>query len=376
MYQYRMDEPRGHRPSWFTVIVVAVIAGLIGSMAGIYAYPKLFPAENTKIKYTLPQAPEVKTGEYSYTPVVAVAKKVSPAVVGISNIAPGGFFGLGGLEEKSSGSGFIISPDGYIVTNNHVVEGAYELYVSLADGRQMKAKIIGTDPRADLAVIKVNAKNLPVVTLGHSSTLQVGELAIAIGNPLGKEFARSVTVGVISALNRTLTYESGEKSLRLIQTDAAINPGNSGGPLCNAKGEVVGINSAKISIPGFEGMGFAIPIDEAKPIIEQLINKGYVTRPWLGIAGAEISEQEAQYYDIPQGIYIEGVVEGGPADKAGIQAKDIITAINGTKITTMAELTDELFKHKPGEKIKVEVYRLKEGKKYTLEVTLGEKPRE
>ncbi|GAV22945.1 S1C family serine protease [Carboxydothermus pertinax] len=376
MYQYRMDEPPRHRPSWFTLIVVAVIAGLIGSMAGIYAYPKLFPTEKAKVEYSLPQTPEVKSGENIYSPVVAVAKKVSPAVVGISNIAPGGFFGMGGLEEKGSGSGFIISPDGYIVTNNHVVEGAYELYVSLADGRQLKAKIVGTDPRADLAVIKINAKNLPVATLGHSSTLQVGELAIAIGNPLGKEFARSVTVGVISALNRTLTYETGEKSLRLIQTDAAINPGNSGGPLCNAKGEVVGINSAKISLSGFEGMGFAIPIDEAKPIIEQLINKGYVTRPWLGIAGAEISEQEAQYYDLPQGIYIEGVVGGGPAAKAGIRAKDIITAINGKKITTMAELTDELFKYKPGQKIKVEVYRLSEGKKYTLEVTLGEKPSE
>ena len=199
------------------------------------------------------------------TPIVAAAKKVGPAVVGITNKAyVRDIFNRVQLTERGTGSGVIYDKSGLIATNNHVVEGASEIIVSLTDGRSVKGKVLGADAATDLAVVKIDENNLPVADFGDSSTLQVGEPAIAIGNPLGLEFRGSVTAGVISALNRSI--QLGERKFDLIQTDAAINPGNSGGALVNAEGEVVGINSAKIAVSGVEGIGFAIPINSAKPI--------------------------------------------------------------------------------------------------------------
>ncbi|MBQ7760123.1 MAG: trypsin-like peptidase domain-containing protein, partial [Acidaminococcaceae bacterium] len=208
------------------------------------------------------------------TPIVSAAKKVGPAVVGITNKAyVRDFFNRVKFIERGTGSGVIYdAQNGLIATNHHVVEGASEIIVSLTDGRTVKGKVLGEDAATDLAVVKVEEKDLPVAAFGDSDTLQVGEPAIAIGNPLGLEFRGSVTAGVISALNRSI--ELGERKFNLIQTDAAINPGNSGGALVNADGEVIGINSAKIAVSGVEGIGFAIPVNTAKPILDQLADKG------------------------------------------------------------------------------------------------------
>ena len=217
------------------------------------------------------------------TPIVAAAKKVGPAVVGITNKAyVRDIFNRVQLTERGTGSGVIYDKSGLIATNNHVVEGASEIIVSLTDGRSVKGNVLGADAATDLAVVKIDENNLPVADFGDSSTLQVGEPAIAIGNPLGLEFRGSVTAGVISALNRSI--QLGERKFDLIQTDAAINPGNSGGALVNAEGEVVGINSAKIAVSGVEGIGFAIPINSAKPILDELAKKGRVVRPYIGAA--------------------------------------------------------------------------------------------
>ena len=215
------------------------------------------------------------------TPIVQAAKKVGPTVVGITNKAyVRDFFNRVQLAERGYGSGVIYDKSGLIVTNNHVVDGASEIIVSLADGRSAQGKVLGTDAATDLAVVKIDLDNLPVAEFGDSSTVQVGEPAIAIGNPLGMEFRGSVTVGIISALNRSV--EIGEKKFTLFQTDAAINPGNSGGALVNADGEIIGINSAKIGVSNVEGMGFAIPINNVKPIIKELSAKGRVAHPYVG----------------------------------------------------------------------------------------------
>ena len=203
-----------------------------------------------------------------------IAKKAGPAVVGVvSKITTTTYFGLS-QEQEGGGSGIIINSDGYIITNQHVINGATTVKVVLNNGKEYDAKLIGQDRKTDLAVIKIEETNLPTAELGQSSALEVGELAVAIGNPMGLEFAGSVTAGVISALNRTMTVDG--RQYTLIQTDAAINPGNSGGALVNKYGQVIGINTVKIGASGYEGMGFAIPIDIAMPIINELLESGYV----------------------------------------------------------------------------------------------------
>ena len=253
------------------------------------------------------------------TPIVKAAKKVGPTVVGITNKAlVRDYFNRTQLVEKGVGSGVIYSKDGLIATNNHVVEGAKELVVSLPDGRTYPGRVLGTDPTTDLAVVKIDAKeDLPVAEFGDSDSLMVGEPAIAIGNPLGLEFRGSVTTGVISALNRSV--DVGERNFKLIQTDAAINPGNSGGALVNADGQVIGINSAKVAVSGVEGIGFAIPINEAKPILEALAKNGRVARPFLG--ASLIDEETAQRLgfglDLRGGLFVAKLVAGGPAYQIG-----------------------------------------------------------
>jgi len=312
--------------------------------------------------------------------VTAIAKFAGPSIVGIRMTVTSSrrsFYGFSN-SQVGEGSGIIISKDGYIMTNYHVVSSADPksglsnntvLEVFLPDGREAKAVFKGGDEKTDLAVIKIDLKNLPTAVLGSSSELEVGELAVAIGNPLGMEFAGSVTVGVISALNRTVKI--GDKTLNLIQTDAAINEGNSGGALLNSRGEVIGINSAKISASGVEGLGFAIPIDDAKPIIEQLITFGYVRgRPLIGITGREISSVYADFYGVPKGIYITDVSSGSGAAKAGIKAGDILVSLDGKTIETMQDLDKVKEKHKPGDTVKAVVVR--NGNRLTLNLTFGE----
>ena len=292
-----------------------------------------------------------------------IVEKATPSVVGISSTMKAG---------TSTGTGIIMSGDGYIITNGHVVDGATSIMVVISSGDkldQIEGKLVGIDTQTDLAVIKVDRTGLVAAEFGKSSDLQVGELAIAIGNPLGFELAGSVTGGIISALNRDLTIENTQ--LTLIQTDAAINPGNSGGPLVNSFGQVIGITSAKISSEYAEGLGFAIPIDQAKPIIDSLIQYGYVKgRPMLGISGEEITAVVAKYYNLPQGIIIRSIEPSSGAAKSDIKLGDIIVGIDGKAITTMSELNKNKGTHKAGDEVKLTVYR--EGKRLDINVTLTE----
>lgn len=323
----------------------------------------------------------LKAGLVNDTSVVQIAKKVGPSIVGIRMTVRASldqFYNTGNEQSSAEGSGIIIRKDGYIMTNYHVVQYAdprndvkqkVTLEVYLPDKRKVNAKFIGGDLVNDLAVIKVNLKNLPVADLGDSSKLKVGALAVAIGNPLGLEFAGSVTAGVISALNRTISVE--ERTLNLIQTDAAINPGNSGGALVDENGKVIGINTVKISVSGVEGLGFAIPINEAKPIVNQLIKYGYVKgRPLIGIRGQEIPEDVAEYYNLPRGFFITGVVEQSGAAKAGFKEKDILTSLAGKKVTSLRDLNAIKKDHKAGDTVKAVIVRGK--KKLNLKLTFTE----
>jgi serine protease Do len=309
-----------------------------------------------------------------------VAKKVGPSIVGIRMTvgSPQSFFGQQQSEQQAEGSGIIISSDGYIMTNYHVVQYAdtksgygdsTTLEVFLPDGREAKAKFIGGDSTNDLAVLKIDLTGLSAVTLGDSSTLQVGEDVVAIGNPLGMEFAGSVTTGVVSALNREVETEI--SSMNLIQTDAAINPGNSGGALVNMQGQVIGINSSKISATGVEGLGFAIPINDAKPIVEALKQYGYVKgRPLIGISGQEITEALSQQYGLPMGIYITSVTQGSGASQAGITKGDVLTSLDGKDVKSMSDVDTIKKSHKAGDTVKAVIYR--DGSKTDINITFSE----
>lgn len=367
------------RPSYFVIFILMLVSAIIGGIVALYLGPHILGEEAAlppaaEEEESRPSSPPIviSGGE---SPVVAIAEKVSPAVVSIVNYQQTGFFRQ---LQPSSGSGVIFdSKNGYIVTNYHVIAGADRLEVIVEGERRYEGKVIGGDEQTDLAVVQVKADNLPEAVFGDSDKLRVGELAVAIGSPLGTSFDRSVTVGVISALSRQITVTSAsgqEVTLNVIQTDAAINPGNSGGALVNSRGEVIGINSVKVSRTDVEGMGFAIPINDVKPIIRQLIEKGYVSRPFIGIYNYQVvTEQLAQWYDLPQGIWVGGIVPGGPAEKAGMQVEDIIVRIGDHDIKTAADLQAALKKLKPGDQVVIRVVR--KGKTIDLKVTLGEMPR-
>lgn len=297
--------------------------------------------------------------------VVEVANKILPSVVHIE-------VQYGALG-RSIGSGFIYSQDGYIITNHHVVENAGTIKVYLADGTSKEARVVGSDAETDVAVLKIDAMGLPPAELGTSSDLVVGELAVAVGSPEGLE--QSVTSGIISALHRNVPRNDGTYLLDVIQTDAAINPGNSGGPLCNSTGQVVGINTAIVSSTGENiGIGFAIAIDNAKPVIEQLMRTGKVTHPWIGIMGSTLEPDVAVRFDLPtkKGVVIKRVAVGTPADKAGLEPGDIIVSLDGESVESMDQLVLQIRRRKVGDRITLEFYRGKERMK--AELTLEEKP--
>ncbi len=291
-----------------------------------------------------------------------IAKKVGPSCVGIINkakIQPQRYYdpfsgryyyyqtpGEDDMVEQGSGSGIVISSDGYIVTNQHVIADANEITVILNTGSEYKATLVGADEKSDLAVLKIDAMDLTAATLGDSSTVEVGDLAVAIGNPLGQELAGSVTAGVISAVNRKMTVDN--RTYNLIQTDAAINPGNSGGALVDRFGNVIGINSIKMSQSGVEGIGFAIAISEAKPIIDDLMNEGYVSgRTLIGITATESRN----------GLSVYSVTAGSGADKAGIKQGDLIVKAEGKVVRTVDELNQLKEDKKPGEVITLTIIR-------------------
>jgi serine protease Do len=278
--------------------------------------------------------------------------------------------------QESSGSGFIVSKDGYILTNNHLVDGSDQVTVRLLDRREFKAKVVGTDPNTDLAVLKIEAKNLIPAPLGSSSGARVGEWVLAVGNPLGDNLTFTVTSGIISAKGRTLALPGqSDRSIQdFIQTDAAINPGNSGGPLVSVQGEVIGVNSAIASQTGYySGYGFAIPIDLAHQVMDQIIAGGRVHRSAMGVTVQNATANDAEYVGLPdiRGVLVQDFTENSPAKKAGMQPGDIIVSVDGKPVEYVGQLQQQVAFRKAGDKVKVEVAR-KGGVRKTLEVRLQE----
>lgn len=305
-------------------------------------------------------------------PVVAVAQIAGPSVCGVKvDFYEQSLFGS--LQENSSeGSGIIYSEDGYIITNYHVIQeginsNSAAVTVTLSDGTEYEAEVVGSDEVTDLALLKIEKNGLTPAKFGSSAELQVGELAVAIGNPLGQEFAGSVTVGYISALNRTVTAEG--RTYKLIQTDAAINPGNSGGALVNSKGEVVGINTVKITDTTVEGLGFSIPSDDALKIINELKQTGKIVRPYVGIYGIDLDSATAKRNRLVEGVYVYQVFSNSPASTAGIAKGDIIVEFDGQAITTKQELNDIKNGKSIGDKVRVKLYR--SGEYVEVELTLA-----
>lgn len=308
-----------------------------------------------------------------------IAAKLTPSVVCIQNYQVTQNYGFmqtdtsdSSVSPASEGSGIIMSEDGYIITNAHVVEGATSLKVMTSDGETYEAQLIGSDTVTDLAVVKIDATGLTAAEFGSSEDLRVADKVMAIGNPGGHELSSSVTIGYVSALNRAIANNTTGYTMEYIQTDAAINPGNSGGALINEYGQVVGINSAKISATGYEGLGFAIPIDTAQPIISDLIQYGYVKdRAVLGISGQFIDSMTGRFYGLPQGEYV-AQLNSSEAQASGLQVGDVITAIDGQQLDSESTLRSAILSKKPGDTVTLQVYRSSTQQSTTVELKLSE----
>jgi S1-C subfamily serine protease len=371
-YNERPRKKRHKRSGFFTIVVVALISAMIGGLITAYIAPNYLYGKYIEV-------PEIYGGQQQNIEIIpkneelnvisAVAKKAMPAVVGITTVSVQQDFFFGPTRSQGVGTGVIVDSKGYILTNSHVVDNgeAEEVKVLLYNGKTLKAQVLWNDPVLDLAVVKVEARNLPVADLGDSDELIVGETAIAIGNPLGLTFERSVTAGIISGLNRSIQINEYESIDGLIQTDASINPGNSGGPLLNSEGEVIGINTAKIKTA--EGLGFAIPINIAKPIVDEFIEKGEFTKVQLGIRGIDARDFVRTYGDnlgTKTGVFVYQVSPGSAANKAGLQGGDVIVGMGGKKIDSMRKLIRELYKYRPGDETTLEIIRNKEKMEVTV----------
>lgn len=367
-----MQTPPEFRPKTYvpvrnkilTTIGTIILSAIVGFGAG-YAGSHLSNNTDITIKQETQKA---KSGTIQVTDVSDIVEKCKDSVVEITteSVSSGNSI-FGQYVSQGAGSGVIISEDGYIVTNNHVVNNATSLKVTTTDGTEFDAKIIGTDSQTDLAIIKINAQKLQVATLGDSDTLQVGDPAIAIGNPLG-ELGGTVTTGIISATDRQITIDN--ETMTLLQTDAAINPGNSGGGLFNSDGNLIGIVNAKESSTGIEGLGFAIPITPAKDVITELMQNGSVTsRPALNVSLYDYtSNNQAQNSKYKDGCYIVQIVRNGAADKAGLKQNDRIISFDGQDIHSTSDVKAILKKHKIGDTLKIVVER--NSKKVEVEITL------
>src|ERR1044071_289337 len=368
------------------IVIIAGASALIGAAAGGFAVYRavqgqsnnlpapiqdILPANNTNPGQTLTlNNTDVETA------VTKSVQKVSPTVVTVVGTIPGQttFFGNTG-DQTVSGSGFFITDKGYIITNNHVVEGTTAVTIVLSDGTEQKATIVGTDPYSDIAVLKTEGKVPSVAALGNSDALNPGESVIAIGSPLGN-FKNTVTVGVVSATGRSIDTGKGYQIEDLIQTDAAINHGNSGGPLVNLAGQVIGINTLIVrntdSGDVAEGLGFAIPVNTAQAVAQQIIQKGYFARPYLGISFQPINPDIALRYNLlaQWGVYVTRISSGSPASQAGIQEGDIITKIGDVTLDETHSYVNTLFTFKPGDQINLEVVRGNDN--VQVQVTLGE----
>lgn len=367
-----MQTPPEFRPKTYvpvqnkilTTIGTIILSAIVGFGAG-YAGSHLSNNTDITIKQETQKA---KSGTIQVTDVSDIVEKCKDSVVEITteSVSSGNSI-FGQYVSQGAGSGVIISEDGYIVTNNHVVNNATSLKVTTTDGTEFDAKIIGTDSQTDLAIIKIDAQKLQAATLGDSDTLQVGDPAIAIGNPLG-ELGGTVTTGIISATDRQITIDN--ETMTLLQTDAAINPGNSGGGLFNSDGNLIGIVNAKESSTGIEGLGFAIPITPAKDVITELMQNGSVTsRPALNVSLYDYtSNNQAQNSKYKDGCYIVQIVRNGAADKAGLKQNDRIISFDGQDIHSTSDVKAILKKHKIGDTLKIVVER--NSKKVEVEITL------
>ncbi len=367
-------------------VVIAAAAGLSGAVVGgvvVYRAVEVRNALPTAVQQVLP-ATNASNPTQSFTlnstdiqtTVTQAVQKVGPAVVTVVGTIPGqtGFFGQT-ADQTVSGSGFFISNQGYIITNNHVIDGTSAVAVVLSNGSQEKATVVGADQYNDVAVLKVDGNVPAVAALGNSDLLRPGETAIAIGSPLG-DFKNTVTEGVISATGRSIDTGNGYQMEGMLQTDAAINPGNSGGQLVNLAGEVVGINTMIVRNSGSgavaEGLGFAIPINTAQAVASQIIQKGYFAHPYLGISYQPIAPDIANMYSLPVqwGVYVTNVANGSPASQAGLQQGDIITKVGDIALDQNHSYLNTLYTYKPGDTVTLSVNR--NGKDVTLKVTLGE----
>lgn len=412
------DEDKKKRSfGWFRPLLGGVIGG--GLALGIYTFTPLgdhqtqdtsnpAPAQETSsvtAKQTSSESDSGKSANSSSansSSISNMVEDISPAIVGITNLqkqqSSSDLFGFGSSSdsnsnasgddaETGSGSGVIFKKangKAYIITNNHVVEGASSLKVSLYDGTDVTAKLVGSDSLTDLAVLEISDKHVTkTASFGSSSALRTGESVIAIGDPLGKDLSRTVTQGIVSGLNRTVSISTsaGESSINVIQTDAAINPGNSGGPLLNTDGKIIGINSMKISESDVEGIGFAIPSNDVKPIAEELLTKGQVERPYIGVSMIDLEQVPQNYQEgtlglfgkqLNKGVYIREVAQGSPAAKAGLKAEDIIISLKGKETGTGSELRNILYKNtKVGSTVDVKIIR--NGKEMTKKMKLTDR---
>jgi len=287
--------------------------------------------------------------------VIAAIAKVEPSVVNINTIRFERDAFLHVHPARGLGSGFIIDDQGHILTNHHITIGSGEIEVALTDGRAFEGKLVGSDPANDLSVVRINARDLPLAELGDSSELRVGQTVIAIGNPFGLVGGPSVTVGVVSALNRHILAERVYENL--IQTDASINPGNSGGPLLNLAGKVIGINTAHI--PGAQGIGFAIPANTAKAVLEDIVKYGRVTRPWLGVIGLDVSQEVARRFNlaVDSGVIVMQIIPESPAERAQLRSGDVIIAIGDKEVTSMEDLQKEIRTRRAGDSVSLVLVR-------------------
>ena len=370
-------------------ILVPFLSGVVGASLVVgtcFGVPtvksKLLnaPTNNTSISQPSDGTSEkvVNIANYSETSI-EVAEKVLPSVVGITvSYQVSTIFG-GSSTGEATGSGIIISEDGYILTNNHVISSDRSSYYAIQEATGIKinlygdetsydATVIGTDSYTDLAVLKIDKTGLTPATLGNSDNVKVGEFVMAIGNPLGMNY--SVTTGVVSAVNREVSSDG--TVYQAIQTDAAINSGNSGGALVNANGEVIGINTMKFAGTGVEGIGFAIPISSTTKTIDQLIEFKTVKRPYIGISGTAVGDVDSQRYNIPKGVYVEGVEDKSPAAESGLKKGDIITKIEGKEISSVAELNRIKYNYNIGDTVKLTIYR--DNKEQEISVKLIETP--
>lgn len=387
-------EHKSRRPIWKGVVAVLLVAAMVASGCLITAFSvneyweartedtvktltKKIDDLQKQIDSTVPSGGhtlQLPSDGSAMTPSQLYQANVDSVVAISSTIQTTSFYGTS--TGSASGSGFILREDGYVVTNYHVVEDATAVNVILHDGAEYPAEVVGHDATNDLAVLKIDATGLSAAAMGKSADLIIGDMVVAIGNPLG-ELTATQTVGYVSGINREVATDS--SIISMIQTDAAINPGNSGGPLFNMRGEVIGITTAKYSGTtnsgaSIEGIGFAIPIDDVMPIVSDLIEYGYVTGAYMGVSVMDTDADSAAMFGLPTGAYIMEIVDGASADRAGLQVKDIIIDLGGATISKVTDLTRALRNFKAGDTTTVTVIR--SGKELTLDITLDEKPQE